>query len=139
MPFSFFRGVGELRVCNTLTKVSQIVLTASQFFHKAGVGGGLMLAEQICNCLACGQQLIRMWDNLASTFLFSIFRASVETSRLQKSWFNTLFYTDGLKACPSHAPYSSRILKMSPQDPHALNIQSNTNLGAAMKAHCRCK
>ena len=48
MPFSFFESVGELRMHNTLAKLSQTVPTASESFsYKAGVGGGLMLAEQI--------------------------------------------------------------------------------------------
>lgn len=100
--------------------------------------GGYCWLKKFCNCLSC-EQLIRMWDHLASMFLFSIFRTSVETPRQQKSWFNILFYTDGLKSRPCHAPCDSRILKMSPQDLHALIIQSNTNLGAAVKAYCRYK
>ena len=119
----------------TLTKLSQTALIASESFsHRAGMGEWL---KKCGNCLACGQQLIRMWDHLASTFLFSIFRASVETPRQQKSWVNILFNTDGLKSCPCHTSCGSRTLKMFPQDPHALIIQSN--LGAAVKAHCRCK
>ena len=48
MPFSFIRRASQLRMHNTLTALSEMVLTTSESFsYRAGVSDALMLTEPI--------------------------------------------------------------------------------------------